>query len=123
MSKVTTAFSPKSYLVGFLLSLGLTLAAYFMVSHHLGSGGVLMSIVVCLALVQLLVQLKFFLHLGSETKPRWNLLVFSFMLGVLLILVFGSLWIMYNLNYHHGGHPVSPSNPDAYTSQDEGIKL
>lgn len=123
MSKLTTTFSPKSYLLGFLLSLGLTLVAYFMVSRHVGSSGVLTASIVGLALAQLMVQLKFFLHLGSEAKPRWNLLVFGFMLGVLLILVFGSLWIMYNLNYHHGGHPVSPSNPDAYTTQDEGIKL
>ena len=121
MSKLTT--SPKSYLIGFLLSLCLTLAAYLMVSRHTSSNGVLVFGVVCLALVQLFVQLKFFLHLGSESKPKWNLLVFGFMLGVLLILVFGSLWIMYNLNYHHGGYPVSPANPDAYTKQDEGIKL
>jgi cytochrome o ubiquinol oxidase subunit IV len=41
----------------------------------------------------------FFLHLGRETRPRWKLAVFLFMLGVILILVFGSLWIMTNLNY------------------------
>ena len=51
-------------------------------------------------LAQFFTQLLFFLHLGRETKPRWKLLVFLFMTMIVAILVFGSLWIMYNLNYH-----------------------
>jgi cytochrome o ubiquinol oxidase operon protein cyoD len=44
------------------------------------------------------IQLHYFLHLGDEPKPQWNLLTFGFMIGVVLILVFGTLWIMNNLN-------------------------
>jgi heme/copper-type cytochrome/quinol oxidase subunit 4 len=43
--------------------------------------------------------MKLFLHLGNEAKPRLKLLVFGFMALVVMILVFGSLWIMYSLNY------------------------
>jgi len=85
--------------IGFLLSIGLTLIAYFSVVDHLFNTAALNATIVILSIVQVIIQLVFFLHLGEETKPRWNLLVFLFMLLVLAILVWGTLWIMYNLDY------------------------
>jgi cytochrome o ubiquinol oxidase subunit IV len=108
----------RSYSTGFILSLILTFAAYILVVENVFSGWVLFSALVGLAISQLLVQLIFFLHLGSESKPRWNLLVFLFMLLVLIILVFGSLWIMNNLNYHN----MSPSDTNKYVEDEELIK-
>lgn len=89
-----------AYITGFALSLCLTTAAYLLVVNHMLSGRQLALSLAGLAVAQLLVQLLFFLHLGRESKPRWKLLVFWFMLLVLGILVVGSLWIMRNLDYH-----------------------
>jgi cytochrome o ubiquinol oxidase operon protein cyoD len=89
----------KSYVLGFLLSVLLTVGAYLVVAKHLFTSWVLVFAIVGLGSVQALIQLVFFLHLGKESKPRWNLLVFFFMGLVVAILVIGSLWIMYNLNY------------------------
>jgi cytochrome o ubiquinol oxidase operon protein cyoD len=88
----------RSYTTGFVASIVLTVTAYVLVRHKLFSTDVIISIIVGLALVQFVIQLIFFLHLGKETKPRWKLFVFIFMIVVVLILVFGSLWIMNNLN-------------------------
>src|SRR5664279_1324755 len=88
-----------SYVVGFVLSLLLTVTAYMTVVNHVFVGWQLVMAIVVLALAQLLAQLIFFLHLGRESKPRWNLVVFLFMLMIVVILVGGSLWIMNNLNY------------------------
>lgn len=107
----------RTYSVGFLLSLLLTGAAYISVAHHIFAGLVLLSIIVLLAIVQFFVQLIFFLHLGSESKSHWNQTMFSFMLLVLVILVFGSLWIMGNLNYHMD----NPHNIDQTIMDDEEI--
>ena len=41
-----------------------------------------------------------YLHLGLESKPRWNLMMFLFMVLLIFVLVGGSMWIMYNLNYN-----------------------
>ena len=90
----------RSYVVGFALSIALTLAAYFMVTHHALGRTALIVAIFALAMIQLYVQLVFFLHLGREGKPRLNLMTFLFMLLVLVIVVAGSLWIMNNLNYH-----------------------
>lgn len=94
------------YSLGFALSLVFTVAAFWLVMQHAAypyrslPEEVIIPIVVGLAIVQLVVQLVFFLHLGRETRPRWNLVVFLFMILVLVIVVFGSLWIMDNLNYN-----------------------
>jgi cytochrome o ubiquinol oxidase operon protein cyoD len=94
------------YIAGFLLSIILTVVAYLLVQRHVSSGhaaishDVLIFMITSLALIQLMVQLVFFLHLDSESKPRWNLTVLLFAALVLVIIVFGSLWIMNNLNYH-----------------------
>jgi cytochrome o ubiquinol oxidase subunit IV len=86
-------------LVGFALSVFLTLAAYFFVVGRIFLGWWLTSVILVLALVQMWVQLVYFLHLGDEPKPQWNLLGFLFMILVVLIVVFGTIWIMNNLNY------------------------
>lgn len=81
--------------IALFASLLLTLGAYFLASHHLFAFALLP-----LACVQAAVQLIFFLHVGQEKKPRWNLLFFGFMLMVVLLVVVCSLWIMYHLNYN-----------------------
>lgn len=91
--------SIKSYLIGFLLSIILTLGSYFSVVYELLSGWLLLGTIAVLAVIQSIVQLFLFLHLGSEEKPRWNLMTFLFMVSVIVIIVFGSVWIMYNLDY------------------------
>ncbi len=87
-----------SYLVGFSASLMLTLLTYGLVKTHFLTGWTLNLVVAGLSLVQVIIQLLCFLHLGDEAKPRWNFLAFLFMVSVVLILVLGSLWIIYNLN-------------------------
>ena len=89
----------KAYLWGFLLSLVLTLMAYGLVVRRLLTGPSLLMAIMGLGLLQNVVQLHFFFHMGSEPKPRWNLMMFLFMALILVVIVFGSLWIMYSLNY------------------------
>jgi cytochrome o ubiquinol oxidase operon protein cyoD len=88
-----------SYITGYILSLLCTLTAYLLVVRYSLSKWVLVYVLAGLAIVQFLIQMRLFLHLGKEAKPRLKLLVFGFMALVVLILVFGTLWIMYNLNY------------------------
>ena len=107
-----------SYSIGFLISLELTLGAYLLVINQAFSSRRLILTIMGLAVAQLLVQLIFFLHLGRESKPRWNLVVFSFAATVVLILVIGSLWIMNHLNYHS----MTPQQTNTYIIKDEGIQ-
>jgi len=111
-----------SYVAGFIISVLLTLTAYFMVSQHVNSHHVafphhiLVPALAGLAIAQLITQLVLFLHLGAEPKPRWNLTVASFAALVVMLVVAGSLWIMNHLNYH-----MSPTGTNNFIMQDEGI--
>jgi heme/copper-type cytochrome/quinol oxidase subunit 4 len=70
-----------------------------------------------------MVQLFFFLHIGRESKPRLNAAAFLFATLVVTILVAGSLWIMDNLNYHHGAHEhKTPAEVDEHIIHDEGYR-
>lgn len=115
-----------AYFAGYIFSLALTLAAFALVwwqadsDRQVFSDGFLLAWVAALAMVQLLTQLVFFLHLGRESKPRWNLAVLLFAATIVIILVFGSLWIMQNLNYHdRGGY--EPRQLESEIIQDEGF--
>jgi len=120
MSDTTYKKTQRAYILGFSLSIALTLAAYILVvGHHFSHYAILLTIIF-LALVQFLVQLQFFLHIGRESKPRWNLLVLLFMVIIVWILVFGSLWIMTNLNYHHDH--MTPDQTDQFIIHDENVQ-
>jgi cytochrome o ubiquinol oxidase subunit IV len=88
----------KSYIIGFISSLALTLIAYFIVVMGEVSGLTLILLLAGLALVQMIVQLNYFLHLGAEAKPRYRLASFIFMAVILFIVVAGSVWIMHHLD-------------------------
>lgn len=109
----------KSYLIGFGLSLGLTLLAYVAVTNDWFARRGLLAFISCLALAQFFVQMVFFLHLGKESRPRWKLAVFGFMTLIVMIVVVGSLWIMANLDYHRAD---SHENSDEFIIRDEGYK-
>jgi cytochrome o ubiquinol oxidase operon protein cyoD len=106
----------KAYVTGFLLSLIFTLIAWGIVNRHVTNGHHLYShlfiniLVLSLAILQLVVQLIFFLHLGREKKPRWNLQALLAAVGIIIILVVGSIWIMNNLNYSMMN--ITPSQED-----------
>ena len=110
--------SSKSYVIGFVLSIACTLAAYVVVRQHVSadhtmiSHGFLILIVILLALAQLIVQLIFFLHLGRESRPHSHLIAFVYTALLVTCLVVGSLWIMYHLNYNMTG--MAPTDMDTY---------
>lgn len=111
----TIRLSLRQYLTGYGLSMSCTVIAYTAVRNHMNAKGTLIATVTTLALAQFMVQLMFFLHLGYETKPRWKVVIFYFALLIVGILVFGSLWIMNNLNYR-----MTPQQINTYMEQQDG---
>lgn len=114
--------SVKQYIIGFILSLVLTFSAYFLTLAHTSSfhkvipHDILITSILVLAIFQLVVQLGFFLHLWSETKPRWNLIFFVSTLGIVLIVVIGAIWIMNHLNYN-----MTPMQINQYIQSQDGF--
>jgi cytochrome o ubiquinol oxidase operon protein cyoD len=89
----------KSYVIGFIASLLLTVLSFSLVITKLVSERTLVYTIIGLAIAQAIVQLLFFLHVGQEeAKPRWASIIFCFTVLILLIVVIGSLWVMHDLN-------------------------
>ena len=101
----------RTYLIGFGLSIVLTLVAFGLGQIHLWTDHVFpthemaVPALIVLALSQLVVQLFFFLHVGKEKGPRWNLMALLFALIVVVILVGGTLWIMNHLSHEQMHEP------------------
>lgn len=93
-----------SYLIGFLLSLVLTFVAPALVWLHEFWGHTfpthleLYIACVVLALLQLAVQLVFFLHVREEDGPRWRFGSLVFSVVIVFIVGGGALWIMSDLS-------------------------
>lgn len=106
-----------SYMTGFILSVVLTLGSYFLVTSigKTWSHPVLIGVVLTLALIQLLVQLIFFLHLLHESKPRWNLMFLVAFFSTVFLVVVASIWIMQHLN-----HNMMPADVMKYVQDQQG---
>lgn len=90
----------QSYLLGLALSFLLTVMAFGLVYFKLVDDTSLYVSLALLAIAQLFVQSICFLRLNSSKEGQWNLLPYLFTILIIAILVGGSLWIMYNLNYN-----------------------
>ena len=94
----TSHGSHKSYTVGLILSIALTLAAFGVVM--LGKFSILATAitVIVTAVVQVLVQLILFMHLEFRTQQgRESGGFFVFTAVIIGLIVGGSLWIMHHL--------------------------
>ena len=111
MSKVFRSEVIK-YIVGYSLSLTLSLIAYeLVVSETLLQFSTLTIVLLILAAVQMIIQVLLFLHVGSEQKPRWQSYSYIFTLLMVLVIVIGSIWIMRNLDYNMR---MSPDKANEY---------
>lgn len=90
----------KSYMWGLFLSLLFTIAAFAIVTDHRLSVQTLYFLLTVFAIMQLLAQVICFLRLNTSSEGNWNTMPFLFTILIVLVLVFGSLWIMWNLNYN-----------------------
>ena len=106
----------KSYVIGLMLSLLFTFIPYWLVVSQTVSGTALLATIMGFAVLQMVVQITFFLHLGRGPKPNWNLFFFIATVGIILIVVGGSIMIINNLNYN-----MMPSDQTKKLTNDEGI--
>lgn len=106
----------ESYVIGFLLSLLLTFIPYQLVETQTVKGTTLLITILAFAVLQMVVQVTFFLHLGRGPKPKWNLFFFIATIGIVILVVGGSIVIIDNLHYN-----MSPMDQKNKLVNDEGI--
>jgi len=89
----------RGYLVGFVLAALLTGVSFYIAKSTLVWQPSIPIALTVLAMAQMGVHLVFFLHMTSGPDNINNALALAFGLLIVMLLVFGSLWIMTHLNH------------------------
>jgi cytochrome o ubiquinol oxidase operon protein cyoD len=106
----------QAYIIGFILSLIFTFIPYYLVVNHKASGTKLLAIILAFGVLQMLVQLLFFLHLGRKPRPTWQILFLGGTVFAVLVVTGGSIIITSNLHRN-----MSASDQVLKLTNDEGI--
>jgi len=97
-----------TYVIGFILSLVLTALSFAAVMSGVVPHDMMMPAITVLAVVQLVVQLVFFLHLGSAPEQRSNTVTFILTTLLIAVVVGLSLWVIHNANMNMMPTQMSP---------------
>ncbi|KRB67923.1 cytochrome o ubiquinol oxidase subunit IV [Noviherbaspirillum sp. Root189] len=93
--------SVKTYVIGFLLSVILTAIPFWLVMGEVFEKSSTTALVILgFAAVQIVVHMVYFLHMNTRSEGGWNMLALVFTLVLVIILLSGSLWVMYHLNHN-----------------------
>ena len=89
----------RGYLIGFVLSVILTAIPFWLVmSGAIDDKQATAIVIMAFAVVQIVVHMVFFLHMNTASEGGWSMLALIFTLILVVIVLTGSLWVMYHLN-------------------------
>jgi cytochrome o ubiquinol oxidase subunit IV len=88
----------RTYAVGYCLALALTGAAFALVEWPGFASTTTLSIVLVLALVQMVVHFRFFLHIGFSKASQNELQLILFSAVIIFLMVAGTLVTLFNLS-------------------------
>jgi cytochrome o ubiquinol oxidase operon protein cyoD len=89
----------KEYAIGFVLSVILTAIPFWLVMAKVfDKSSTTAMVVLGFAAVQVIVHMVYFLHMNGKSEGGWTLLSTLFTLVLLVIIMAGSIWVMYHMN-------------------------
>ena len=89
----------RDYVVGFVLSVILTAIPFWIVmAKVIPSSTVTAVVILGFAAVQIVVHMVYFLHMNTRSEGGWNMLALIFTGVIVVIVLAGSLWVMFHLN-------------------------
>jgi cytochrome o ubiquinol oxidase subunit IV len=89
-----------TYVIGLALAVLLTAASFWAVNTGVIYGPSIPVALATLAIAQMGIHLVFFLHLTTAPDNINNALALAFGLLIVGLIVFGSVWIMWHMNYN-----------------------
>ncbi|MEM1161685.1 MAG: cytochrome o ubiquinol oxidase subunit IV [Pseudomonadota bacterium] len=91
--------SYRSYLVGFVLAVILTVIPFWIVMAEVQiSLGWALFVIFSLGAIQILVHVHYFLHVTLGAEDGWQAMSMIFTAVVLVIILAGSIWVMLHLH-------------------------
>ncbi|MET3132063.1 cytochrome o ubiquinol oxidase operon protein cyoD [Oxalobacteraceae bacterium GrIS 1.11] len=93
--------SLKSYAIGFLLSVILTAIPFWLVMGKVFDKSSTTALVILgFAAVQIVVHMIYFLHMNAKAEGGWSMLALLFTVMLVVIMLAGSIWVMFHLNHN-----------------------
>jgi cytochrome o ubiquinol oxidase operon protein cyoD len=90
-----------NYLTGFVLAAILTAIPFWLVmSGAIANKEVTALVIMAFAFVQILVHVHYFLHMNTKAEEGWSVMSLIFTVVIVVIVLSGSLWVMYHLNHN-----------------------
>jgi cytochrome o ubiquinol oxidase operon protein cyoD len=91
--------SLRTYATGFALAVILTVIPFWLVMGKVFDNSSTAAFVLLgLAAVQIVVHMVYFLHMNAKSEGGWNMLALIFTVMLVVIMLAGSIWVMYHLN-------------------------
>ena len=93
--------SLKSYTIGFVLSVILTAIPFWLVMGKVfDKSSTTAFVILGFAAVQMVVHMIYFLHMNTKSEGGWSMLALIFTVVLVVIMLSGSIWVMYHLNHN-----------------------
>jgi cytochrome o ubiquinol oxidase operon protein cyoD len=87
----------RGYVTGFLFAAVLTIAPFYLVdAGALSTIGLLWAIGI-LGVIQVVVHIRYFLHVDFSPERREELYLLLFSVALLVLMIAGMLWILFNM--------------------------
>ncbi|MEM7527249.1 MAG: cytochrome o ubiquinol oxidase subunit IV [Pseudomonadota bacterium] len=91
--------SYRSYLIGFVLSVVLTVIPFWVVMADVtDSLPLALTVIFGLGAAQIMVHVYYFLHVTLRAEEGWQAMSMIFTVVVLVIILAGSIWVMFHLH-------------------------
>ncbi len=89
----------RDYVIGFGLSVLLTAIPFWLVmAKVLPTSRATALVIMAFAAVQIVVHMVYFLHMNGKVQGGWSMLALLFTGVLILIMLAGSIWVMFHLN-------------------------
>jgi cytochrome o ubiquinol oxidase subunit IV len=91
----------KSYVTGFILAVILTAIPFALVMGNVFDKSSTTGLILLgLAAVQIIVHMVYFLHMNTRSEGGWSMLALVFTVMLVVIMMSGSIWVMYHMNHN-----------------------
>ena len=97
----------KGYMTGFVLAVILTAIPFWLVMGKvLPNSNITGLVILAIAAVQIVVHMVYFRHMNTSSEGGWSLLALAVTVVLLVIMLSGSIWVMYHLNTNMMPHTM-----------------
>ncbi|MBB4076003.1 cytochrome o ubiquinol oxidase operon protein cyoD [Bartonella fuyuanensis] len=113
-----------SYLIGFILAVFFTLGSFVPVMYGMMESWAIstkVAYLIGMAIIQIIVQIVFFLHLGSDPDAKWNFSALWFAAICIFIIIGGTWWAISHLNYNMMGGSGRVIEPEISSQDDSSV--